>query len=149
MSAKQFFTGLFRPSAPLQGVRPIQVYVLKLFFLLMFVMVAGEAWRELITHQGEWNPEIAVAWCAIAAYTTLAGLGVIHTLRMMPIMLFMFLYKSLWLSFVAVPLWSSGQLAGSEAEGWAQAFVLVIVPILFTPWAYVFRTYILGKKQAV
>ena len=136
---------LFSPSEKFKGVRPIQIYVLKLFFALMFLMVAKDAWAELITHKGEWNAEVAIAWCSIAAYTTLAGLGIFHTLKMLPIMLFMFFYKGLWLLFVAYPLWQSDKLAGSEAEGWAQVFILIIIPMLFTPWKYVFRTYVLGK----
>ena len=137
---------LFQASEKYQGIRPIQVYVLKLFFLLMFVMAARDAWTELLTHEGEWQPEIAIAWCAIAAYTTLAGLGIFHTLRMLPIMLFMLLYKSLWLIFVAYPLWKNGTLAGSEAEGWAQIFMGIFIPMIFIPWKYIFKTYVLGKE---
>ncbi len=136
---------LFRPSQKHKGIWPIKVYVLKLFFLLMFLFAAKDAWAELITHQGEWNPEVAIAWCAIASYTTLSGLGIFHTLKMLPIMLFMFLYKGLWLVFVAYPLWTNGTLVGSEAEGWVPIFMLIIIPIIFTPWRYVFKTYVLGK----
>lgn len=135
----------FRPSAKMQGVWPIKVYVMKLFFLLMFLFVAKDAWAKLIGHQGDWQPEVAIAWCAMAAYTTLAALGVFHTLRMMPLMLFMYLYKGLWLFFVAYPLWREGRLAGSPAEGWAQIFIMIIVPMIFTPWKYVWNTYVLGK----
>ena len=137
---------LFKPPDKHKGIWPIQVYVLKLFFLLMFLFAAKDAWIELITHKGEWNPEIAIAWCAIAAYTTLSGLGIFHTLKMLPIMLFMFLYKGLWLLFVAYPLWKSEKLVGSEAEDWVPIFMLIIIPIVFTPWKYVFRTYVLGKE---
>ncbi len=147
MEIAQFIRNLFRPSSKHKGVWPINVYVLKLFFLLMFLFVARDAWTVLLNHKGHWNPEIAVAWCSIAAYTTLSGLGIFHTLRMLPIMLFMIFYKSLWLFFVAYPLWSGGALAGSEAEGWAQTFGLVIIPIIFTPWVYVFKTYILGRAM--
>lgn len=141
----EFIKNLFRASDKHKGVWPIKIYVMKLFFLLMFLFVAKDAWTKLITHSGEWNVEIAVAWCAIAAYTTLSGLGIFHTLKMLPIMLFMFLYKGLWLLFVAYPLWKSGKLIGSEAEGWAQIFILIVIPIIFTPWKYVFKTYVLGK----
>ncbi|NBC25047.1 MAG: hypothetical protein GVX78_05475 [Bacteroidetes bacterium] len=142
----ELIKNLFRPSEKHKGVWPIQVYVLKLFFLLMFLFVAKDAWIELMTHSGEWNAEIAIAWCAIAAYTTLSGLGVFHTLKLLPIMLFMFFYKGLWLLFVAYPLWKDAKLSGSEAEGWAQIFMLIIIPIIFTPWKYVFKTYVLGKE---
>lgn len=136
---------LFHPSDKHKGVWPIKVYVLKLFFLLMFIFVAKDAWTELITHEGQWNVEVAVAWCSMAAYTTLSGLGIFHTLKMLPIMLFMFFYKSLWLYFVAYPLWKNGTLEGSEAQGWAQVFIWIIIPMIFTPWSYVFKTFVLGK----
>lgn len=149
MKALTFFKNLFRPSEKYKGVWPIQLYVMKLFFTLMFLFVAKDAWTELITHDGAWDPEVAIAWCAIAAYTTLSGLGIIHTLKMMPIMIFMFLYKGLWLIFVAYPLWSTGQLAGSKAEGWAEIFIMILVPIVFTPWKYVFNTYVLGRESLI
>ena len=141
----EFIKKLFQPSDKHKGVLPIQVYVLNLFFLLMFLFAGKDSWTELITHEGEWNPEIAIAWCSIAAYTTLSILGVFHTLKMLPIMLFMFLYKGLWLVFVAYPLWKNGKLTGSEAEDWVPVFMLIIIPIVFTPWKYVFKTYFLGK----
>ena len=134
---------LFRPSKQYEGVWPIQVYVLKFFFLLMLVLVAPEAWTVLTTHRGAWNNEIAIAWCSVAAYTTLSGLGIFHPLKLLPIMLFMFLYKGLWLGFVAFPLWKNGQLAGSEAEGWTQMFIVMIVPLVFTPWKFIYRRYLL------
>lgn len=137
---------LFTPSEKHKGVWPIKVYIMKLFFALMFLFVAKDAWIELVSHKGEWNVEVAVAWCSIAAYTTLSGLGIFHTLKMLPIMLFMVLYKGLWLYFVAFPLWSSDQLDGSEAEGWAQIFILIIIPLIFIPWKYVFNTYVLGRE---
>ncbi|WP_422859681.1 hypothetical protein ACOKFD_01755 [Flagellimonas sp. S174] len=142
----KFIRNLFRPSKKYKGVWPIKVYVLKLFFLLMFLFAAKDAWSELMTHKGEWNPEIAIAWCAIAAYTTLSSLGIFHTLKMLPIMLFMFFYKGLWLMFVAYPLYKKGQLAVSEAADWVPIFMLIIIPMIFTPWQYVFKTYVLGKE---
>ncbi|MDC6364530.1 MULTISPECIES: hypothetical protein [Flavobacteriaceae] len=145
MKIVSYLKNAFSPSQKYKGVWPIKVYVLKLFFFLMFFLAAKEAWTKLITHEGEWNVEVAIAWCAIAAYTTLSGLGIFHTLKMLPIMLFMFLYKGLWLGFVAYPLWRSGELIGSEAADWMQAFLPMIIPFIFTPWKYVFQTYVLGR----
>lgn len=137
---------LFTPLEKYKGVWPIKVYIMKLFFALMFVFAAKDAWIELVSHKGEWNVEVAVAWCSIATYTTLSGMGIFNTLKMLPIMLFMVLYKGLWLYFVAFPSWSSDQLNGSEAEGWAQIFILIIIPLIFIPWKYVFNTFVLGRE---
>lgn len=137
----------FIPSEKYKGVLPVKIYVMKLFFALMFLFVAKDAWIKLVFHEGEWNAEIAVAWCSIAAYTSLSGIGIFHTLKMLPIMLFMVLYKGLWLYFVAFPLWNAGKLNGSGIEGWAHIFILIIIPLIFIPWKYVFNTYILGYEK--
>lgn len=132
-----------------EGIRRINIYVMRLFFALMFVFVATDSWKVIITHEGPWDPTRAVAWCCWAAYSTLAILGVYHTLRMLPIMLFMIFYKGLWLIVVAYPLWSAGTLKGSSAEGMAYMFSGIIVPIIFMPWKYVFENYILLKKKNI
>jgi hypothetical protein len=147
MNISSFLTNLFKPSRKHQGVIPIKIYVLKLFFALMFFMAGKDAWIKILQHEGAWQPEVAVAWCAIAAYTTLSGIGIFYTLRMLPIMLFMFFYKGLWLIIVAYPLLTTDRLAGTVYEEWTYAFILLIIPFLFTPWGYVFNHYILGKTD--
>lgn len=131
------------------GVRRINIYVMRLFFALMFVFVATDSWTTILTHRGAWDPTKAVAWCAWAAYSTLSLLGVFHTLRMLPIMLFMIFYKSLWLIVVAYPLWMAGTLDGSPAGEMTRVFSGVIIPIIFMPWRYVFEKYILKEKKSV
>jgi hypothetical protein len=130
-----------------EGVRRINIYVMRIFFALMFVFVGTEAWKVIITHKGPWNPTIAVAWCSWAAYSTLAILGVFRTLRMLPIMLYMIFYKCLWLSVVAYPLLVAGTLKGSSAEEMTYVFSGVIIPIIFMPWKFVYEKYILRDKK--
>jgi len=136
-------TGLFKPDhIRYEGVRPINIWGLRLFYGLMFAFVATQAWTTLLTHQGPWDPTRAVAWCVWAAYPTMSLLGVFKPLKMLPIMLFMLFYKGLWLAFVAYPLWSTGQLAGSPADEMARVFMGIWIPALFVPWGYVARTYL-------
>jgi len=84
----------------------------------------------------------AIAWCTWAAYSTLSLLGIFHTLRKLPIMLFMVFYKGLWLIVVAYQLWKTNTLKGTEAEELASIFIWIIIPLLFIPWKYVFQKYI-------
>lgn len=137
------FTTLFKPDhVRYEGVRPINIWGLRLFYGLMFAFVATQAWTTLLTHQGPWDPTRAVAWCVWAAYPTMSFLGVFKPLKMLPLMLFMLFYKGLWLAFVAYPLWSAGQLAGSPADEMAHVFIGIWIPALFVPWGYVARTYL-------
>jgi hypothetical protein len=137
---------IFQPSAKYEGVRPINIYLLRLLYILMFFVLGKQTWTHILTHQGPWEPMDAVAWCLWTAFATLAGLGIIRPLKMLPIVLLEVFYKVMWLIVVAYPLWSKGTLAGSPAEG-TSAFLWVILPIVAVPWGYAFLTYVYNPKK--
>ena len=125
-----------------EGVRPFQIWGLRMFYLLMLVMVAPDAWGALLRHEGPWDPYRAIALCVWATYPALALFGLFRPLRWLPLMLFTIGYKSLWLGFVAWPLWQAGTLAGSNAGEIASAFVFVPLLAAVVPWGYAWREYI-------
>jgi hypothetical protein len=131
-----------------EGVRPVNIWGLRLFYGLMFALVAPQAWTQLLTHQGPWDPTRAVAWCVWAAYPTMSFLGLFKPLKMLPVYLFMLFYKSLWLLIVAYPLWSTGALAGSSANEMAHVFMWIPIPALVVPWGYVARTFLPLPRRA-
>ena len=131
-----------------EGVRNINIYLLRLLYSLMFFVLGKDVWTHILTHEGIWNPTDAVAWCLWAAFSMLAFLGILYPLKMIPILLLEIFYKLLWLIIVAYPLWSKGQLEGSDAEGITYAFLWVILPIVVMPWKYVLMHYILNRKLA-
>jgi hypothetical protein len=98
-----------------EGVRPINLWGMRLFYLLMLLFVAPSAWQVLLTHQGPWDPLRAVAFAVWATYPSLALFGLFRPLRWLPILLFAIGYKSIWLGFVAYPMWTAGTLAGVGA----------------------------------
>jgi hypothetical protein len=138
---------IFRRDERYEGVRPINVYLLRLVFVLMFFVLGKDTWTHVLTHQGPWEPVNAVAWCVWTAFATLAGLGIIRPLKMLPILLLEIFYKVMWLILVAYPLWSAGKLAGSPAEGITSGFLWVILPIVAVPWGYVFATYFYATRK--
>ena len=130
-----------------EGVPKINIYLLRLLFILMLVFLGKDSWTHILTFKGTWNPMTAMAWCIWASYSVLSILGIIHPLKMLPIVMLEILYKVIWLILVAYPLWSSNQLAGSPPEGMTNVFLLVILPILAMPWRYFFKKYILIRAR--
>lgn len=126
--------------------RPINIYLLRLFYFLMAAFVATDAWMTLITDEGPWDRFRALAFCVWAAYPTLAVLGLIHPLKMLPIMLFTIFYKALWLIVVAYPLWRTNALWGSPAEPMTRAFLPLPLLIIAVPWKYVFQNYVMWSR---
>ena len=131
-----------------EGVRPVQILGLRLFYLLMLLFVVPEAWGALLRHQGPWDHVRAVAFCVWATYPALALFGLLRPLRWLPLMFFTIGYKTLWLAFVAWPLWQTGTLAGSRAEDIACAFAIVPLLAAVVPWGYAWRTYFAWPRAA-
>jgi hypothetical protein len=138
---------IFRRDDRYEGVRTINIYLLRLVYIIMFFVLGRDTWTHILTHRGSWEPADAMAWCVWTAFATLAGLGIIRPLRMLPILLLEIFYKVLWLIIVAYPLWSKSQLVDSPAEGMTSAFLWVLLPIVAVPWGYVFASYIYKQKS--
>ena len=125
---------IFKPDHPhWDGVPRINIYFLRLLFLLMLIFLGRDSWTYILTFKGSWNPTDAMVWCVWASYSVLAILGILHPLKMIPIILLEIFYKVLWLIIVAYPLWRSNQLIGSSAEGMTIAFLWVALPIIALP----------------
>jgi hypothetical protein len=142
---------VFQPNARHEGVPNINIYLLRLLYILMFFVLGRITWTHVLTHQGPWEPTNAVAWCVWTAFATLAGIGIVRPVKMLPIVLLEIFYKVQWLILVAYPLWSKGTLAGSPAEEMTSQFLWVILPIVAVPWGYVFASYFYksGKVEPV
>lgn len=131
-----------------EGVRPFNIWGLRLFYLMMLVLVAPTAWRVLLSHEGPWQPLSAIAWAVWATYPALALFGLFQPLRWLPILFFTLGYKAIWLAFVAVPLWWSGTMEGASAQPIAESFLGLPLLALVIPWGYAWRTYVVGARPA-
>lgn len=129
-----------------ERVPRVNVYLLRLVYALMLFVLGKDVWTHILTHQGEWEPYEAMAWCVWAAFASLSLIGMIQPVRMIPMLCLEVFYKLLWLALVAYPLWRSGGLVGSSVQGMTMAFLWVLLPIIAIPWPYVVRIYILGKQ---
>ena len=140
---------IFHRADKYDGVRPINIYLLRLLYALMFFVLGHTTWTHVLTHRGMWEPKDAMAWCVWTAFAALAGLGIVRPLQLLPILLLEIFYKVMWLLMVAYPLWSHGALAGSAAEGTTAAFLWVILPIVAMPWGYAFVQYVYDPGKRV
>ena len=132
-----------------EGVRPIHVWGLRLFYLLMLAFVAPNAWGVLLSHEGPWaSPLSAVTWAVWATYPALALFGLFHPLRWLPLMFFTIGYKAVWLAFVALPLWQAGTMQGSDAQPIAESFLALPLLVLVVPWGYAWQTYVVGTPSS-
>lgn len=123
------------------GVSLFHLYGLRAVFLLIAVAMGAQIWPGIL-HHGKLGLMQGVARSLLAALTALSLLGVRYPLTMLPLMLFEFAWKSIWLLSIALPLWSANQM---DADTWdtvtACLMGAILCPIVI-PWQYVFETYI-------
>lgn len=144
------FKYFFKPNYEhYEGVRPVNIYLLRLFYFLMAIFVATDSWRLLFNHEGPWDRYRAMTVCVLAAYPTLAVFGVFRPLRWLPIMIFMIFYKTLWLITFAYPLWRANELAGSPSAEMAGVFFAAPFIALIVPWKYVFENFVYNPKKQI
>lgn len=139
---------LFSPDPRVEGVRPIQIAGLRLFYFLMLVFVTPTAWHTLLTHEGPWDPLRAVAFAVWATYPALALFGLLHPLRWLPLMFFTIGYKTIWLAFVAYPLWKAGALWGTPTGEVASSFLALPLLVAVVPWGYAWRSYVAWPRRS-
>ena len=115
-----------------------RLYLMRLFYLLNFVLLGLQVWPELINHAGAWDPVKGVAFSFWAALSALSVLGLRYPLKMVPLLLLQLLYKSIWVIAVALPLWSTFRsLELTKIMGLGAVVDLIIIP-----WPYVLATFV-------
>jgi hypothetical protein len=126
---------------PERGVSRFRFYLLRFYFALNFLALGFQAWSEIFSHRGFWEPIPGVAYSFWGAFSLLAFLGIIHPLKMLPLLLVQFTYKLIWSLIVAYPLWSAHQLPASH-ELTNIMVKGVLFDLVIIPWRYVFRNFI-------
>jgi hypothetical protein len=139
-------SSLFTPSAQHDGVRPIHVWLLRLISFLAGVFVATWAWGSLLRHEGPWDPYRAVALCVWAAYPTLLFFGMLHPVRMLPLILFTVAYKAIFLALISYPAYQAGTLSGTTLQ-FTKDFLWLPLALVAIPWGYVVRRYFMPDRR--
>jgi len=70
------------------------------------------------------------------------GLGIRYPLKMLPVMLFEFLWKAVWVAAIGLPLWRAGKLDADAVETLKACLTGVILVPLIVPWPYFWANYV-------
>lgn len=84
MDTPEAMRNLFAKSAKFEGIRPINIYFMRLIYILMFFVLGKDVWGYILSYSGAWGENEAVAWSVWAAFSALALLGIFRTVEMIP-----------------------------------------------------------------
>jgi hypothetical protein len=117
-----------------------RLYLLRALYALL-ALAEGSIQLPLFLNHGPWSLPNGAVHCFLLALAILAVAGVRHPLRMLPLLVYELLWKSIWLLGIALPLWLADQVDAETRRAFFEiAPIVVIIPII--PWRYVFRNYI-------
>jgi hypothetical protein len=122
-----------------QEVSLARIYVLRATYLLLVIGIGGMIVPELVSH-----PVISrgVIPSLLGAVWVLAFVGLKYPLKMLPLLMFEFAWKSIWMLAYGLPQWYAGQLPATFAEDSFNIGLGVILMPLVIPWGYVYRHYV-------
>jgi hypothetical protein len=122
-----------------QEVSLARIYVLRATYLLLVIGLGGMIVPDVVSH-----PVISrgVIPSLLGAVWVLAFVGLKHPLEMLPLLMFEFAWKSIWMVAYGLPQWSAGQLPPTFAEdSFNIGFGVILMPLVI-PWGYVYRHYV-------
>ena len=122
-------------------VSVVRLYLLRAGYLLLVVGLGSQVWPAIIHHAGPWDLMHGVASCLLAAIATLAVMGLRYPLRMLPLLFFEMLWKAIWLSAIAYPLWTAHKVDADTMDTVNACLIAVVFPIVI-PWRYVITTFV-------
>jgi hypothetical protein len=120
-----------------------RLYLLRAMYLFIVVGFGVFIWPGILRHQGPWDLMQSVVNCMLIAFWTLSIFGLRYPLQMLPVLLWEFVWKMLWLLAVGLPAWRSGTMdEAMQANAFACIFALLIPLVL--PWRYLAAHYVTG-----
>jgi hypothetical protein len=122
----------------------VRLYVLRATYLFLVVGIGAMILPPLIDHEPMARGVIP---SLIGGVGLLAFLGLKYPLRMIPLLMFEFAWKTIWLLVFGLEQWSAGQMPPTFTEDFFNIAMGVILMPIVIPWGYVWRHYVLAPAD--
>lgn len=124
-----------------------RLYLMRAYYLVIVVGLTLTQWTAIISHQSSMSHMRGVVACMLGAVAVLSALGIRYPLKMIPVLLFELVWKTIWLLAFALPLYNAGQLDAAHSESVFDCLLGVILTPLVIPWKYVWKQYIVMPAE--
>ena len=135
-------------------VSTFRLYLLRAGYLIIVVGLALMIWPGLIHPPENLSHMGAVVRGMLGAVSLLAALGIRYPLKMLPLLIFELLWKSIWVLAFGLRLWSADRLGPDAGATLNECIFGIVLVLLVTPWGYVLKHYLKApgerwRKRAV
>jgi hypothetical protein len=126
----------------MREVSLFRLYVLRALYLLLVVGLAIQDWPGVFDPARRWVlMDGQESSCMVAAFSVLCIFGLRYPLRMLPVLLWEIIWKTLWLASVLIPQWRSGHV-DDALKPTVFACSWVVLVYIAVPWRYIYQHYV-------
>lgn len=122
-------------------VSTFRLYLLRAMYLFMAVGLAIFKLPGLL-HPENLSRLDSVVLSVLGAFALLAVLGIRYPLKMLPLLFFEFVWKSIWVLVFGLPPLLSGQLDPNTTETLIACLMGIVLVPLVMPWGYLLKHYL-------
>ena len=129
-----------------EEISPWRLHLLRAAYLLLVVGLGAFVLPTFLQRGPTLNHMHGVVCAMLAALWLLAIVGLFHPLRMLPVLLFELVWKSLWMLVVALPLARGDAPLPPAFAGTVTDNLVGLLLLPLIPWDYVWRHYVRGAR---
>ena len=119
-----------------------RLYALRAMYLLMAVGLLLAVWPNIISPPNLVAGPTSVIRAMLGALGLLCLLGLRYPLQMLPLLIFELLWKVIWVSASALPMWYGPGLDDYAAQSLMECMIGVVLLPVVIPWRYVIARYV-------
>ena len=113
---------------------PARIAVLRLTYAFIATGLAVTVWPDILSPTGSQADVHTVVWALLGGISLMAAWGVFEPVRMLPVLVFEFVWKALWVGGFALRMAADTGLDDYASDTlFACAIGIVLVPLAF-PW---------------
>ena len=126
-------------------VSMIRLYVLRVSYLIMTIGIFVQFWPNILHHPVDVENIRGALRCALGTVGVLALIGIRYPLKMLPVLFFELIWKSIWVLSFGLPRWRANVWDADTKDTWNTCVASVIFFLIIIPWGYVWRHWIVER----
>ena len=128
-------------------VSTVRLYLLRAGYVLIAVGLTLMIWPGIVSHSDSLPHMNGVVRSLLGAVCLLSYLGIRYPLKMLPVLLFELVWKTIWLLAFGLPLWFHSKLDADTGETFYNCVFGIFVVLIVVPWGYVLRHYVIEHGE--
>jgi hypothetical protein len=128
-------------------VSTFRLYLLRATYLLVAVGLGLTIWPGILNPPLGLEHYRSVVRSLLGAVALLAALGIVYPIKMLPLLLFELVWKSIWLLAFGVPLWAANQLDAATRETFNACLMGIVLFPVVIPWRHVWDHYVKAPSE--